>query len=516
MSSQTLRLELSASESVAAIRERLSHLRRQRVLLVLPEDGAVLRRRLDLVLIQREAHRRLIQLALISRDPAVTALAGELNISCFPSIEASERARWKRGRQKVFLPRHHKPGKDLGPEDLARIADRIASRRRRSPWRSALQQLLVLLLLAASLGAAMYVILPGARVDVRLRQERVVVIVDIVADRKADGAKPAEGLIPARTIRQTVESSATMPTTGEFRLDSAVAAGVVTFTNLGEARARIPKGAVLSTSAGEPILFETVAEAIVPAGAGGRVEATVQAMAGYGGSIGNVGAGMINTLLGALAERVSVINLQPIAGGGARSVPIVDQADQRRLLESLRIQLQSLAFEKMRAGLSPSQVIVIESIRIDDERKDWMEYSADIGAMTSELSLTMRAVVSALIIDERFGAQVALERLRAELRQDTRLLADSVEYSRGPFGPGPRESQIAFTATSSGTVAAVLDEALLRERLAGAGLDEARTLLASLPQLSGDFPARITLYPEFLERMPLLPLRIDLRLRGAA
>ncbi len=516
MSSETEHIHLEAADSVVAVRERLARLRGRRVLLVWPANGALFRRKLDLVLIQREAYRRAIQLALVSQDNAVIAQAAELNISCFPSIAASENERWKRGRQKVFLPRYHRPGADLQPEDLALIAARLEGRKRHSPWRAAVERLVVLALLIAVVGGACYVVLPSAQVELSLKRQDVSAVVDIVADSKTEAVNLELGVIPAHILRETVETTASIPTSGNFWLDSVSSAGVVTFTNLGETRVSIAAGTILATSAGEPILFETVAAAVVPAGSGRSVEATVEAREGFRGSIGNVKAGMINTIFGALAERVSVINLAPVAGGGARSVKVVDAADADRLRASVRLQLQSLAFESMRAKLSENQVIIIESIQVEEERKEWTRFSADIGTMTSELTLTMRAVVSALAVDERYGRQVALERLRANLAPGQELLANSLQYKRGPFAPGRRAGQIRFTAESSATVAAALDIDSLRNRLAGLSLDEAKDLLAKSPELSASEPTRLKLYPQGLDRMPSLPVRIDLRVKSSA
>jgi len=516
MSTETEHIHLGAADTVVAVRERLAHLRGRRVLLVWPEGGALFRRKLDLVLIQREAYRRAIQLALVSQNKTVVAQAAELNISCFPSVAASEKERWKRGRQKIFLPRYHKPGADLQPEDLALIAARLEVRRRHSPWRAALERLVVLALLIAVIGAVFYLILPGAQVEVSLKRQDVSAVVDIVADSKIEAVNLENGVIPAQVLRETVETTASIPTSGSFWLDSVSSAGVVTFTNLGETRVGIPAGTILATSAGEPILFETVAAVVVPPGGGRSVDATVEAREGFRGSIGNVGAGMINTIFGALAESVSVINLAPVAGGGNRSVKVVDAADADRLRASVRVQLQSLAFESMRSRLSENQIIIIESIQVEEERKEWTRFSADIGTMTSELSLTMRAVISALAVDERFGRQVALERLRANLAPGQELLATSLEYKRGPFALGRRDGQVRFTAESSATVAAALDLDSLRNRLAGLSLDEAKDLLASSPALSAADPAELRLYPPGLERMPSLPLRIDLRIRHSA
>ena len=401
-------------------------------------------------------------------------------------------------------------------EDLALIAARIENRKRHSPWRAALERFIVLALLIAVIGAAFYLILPSASVEIRLKQEEVFAVVDIIADSKAEAVNLDTGVIPAQTLRETVETSAAIPTSGRFWLDSVTSAGVVTFTNLEQARVTIPAGTILATSAGEPILFETAAEVVVPGGIGRNADATVQAREGFGGSIGNVGAGMINTIFGALAESVTVINLTPVAGGGNRSVKVVAREDMARLRDSVRLQLQSLAFEIMRANLSDNRIIIIESIRVEEERKEWTRFSADIGTMTSELSLTMRAVVSALAVDERYIRQIGLGRLKANLAPGQELVAASLDITRGPFALGGREGQARFTARSRADVAAALDLNALRDRLAGLSLDEATDLLASLPELSSTDAAELRLYPQGIERMPSLPVRIDLRVKDQA
>lgn len=514
MSSETHHLQLEAADSVVALRERMSALRGRRVLLIWPANAAPLRRKLDLVLIQREADRRMLQLAFVSRDKQIIARAAELNISCFASVNASKTERWKRGRQKRFLPRYHKPGAALKPEDLALIAARLDERKRHSPWRGAIERTLVLTLLVFVLGAAFYIVLPSAVIEVSLAQEDFIAVVDIVADSKANAVNLDRGVIPAQVLSQTVETSATIPTSGTFWLDSVSSAGVVTFTNLGESTVIIPAKTILGTSAGEPILFETVANILVPGGVGRSVDATVQAREGYRGSVGNVSAGMINTIFGELAERVSVINLAPAAGGGVRSVKIVAAEDKTQLHDSVRIQLQSLAFEQMRAALSESQVIIIESIRVEEERKDWTSFSADVGTMTSELSLTMRAVVSAIAVDERFGRQVALARLKANLPPGKALVPGALAYSRGPFTLGPLDGQVRFTATSRASTVAELDAKALREALTGLSFNDALSLLRTRPELSSAAPPVLTVYPQGLDKLPLLPIRIDLRLKG--
>src|SRR6187200_2626166 len=108
MSQKPTYLQLEAGEDIPSIRDRLSFIRGQRVILIWPEEGTALTRKLDLVLVQREAKRRVVQLALVTHDPLVVEHAAELGISTFETIKEAENGRWKRGRTRVFIQRHHK------------------------------------------------------------------------------------------------------------------------------------------------------------------------------------------------------------------------------------------------------------------------------------------------------------------------------------------------------------------------------------------------------------------------
>ena len=117
-------IQLDTSDDVTSVRDRLSFHRGNRVLLIWPEDGTVLTRKLDLVLTQREAMRRSIRLALVTHDPQVIQHAQELNISTFETIGSSERAKWRRGRSKVFTTRWQKPQDEPIPADLTEVTSR--------------------------------------------------------------------------------------------------------------------------------------------------------------------------------------------------------------------------------------------------------------------------------------------------------------------------------------------------------------------------------------------------------
>ena len=280
MNVETETLKLEPADSVVSIRERLSTIRGKRVLLILPEDGALLRRKLDLVLIQRECYRRAIQLAIISGDPKVVGNASELNISCFPSAASSQRERWKRGRHKVFLPRYHKPTHDPQPEELRSLASRLNDGNRRQSWmRRLVERVIILAALFGAIGAAVYIVVPGATVIVTLSQELVITEVQITADVNVDRVDLDKAEIPAQLVQVTAETTATVPTTGIRSLDDAPATGLITVTNHTDEQLVVPANTILSTSAGEPVLFRTMDEVIVPAGIQNSVRSAFRSVA---------------------------------------------------------------------------------------------------------------------------------------------------------------------------------------------------------------------------------------------
>ncbi|MCY4019831.1 MAG: hypothetical protein OXG39_10535 [Chloroflexi bacterium] len=492
----------------------LSALRGKRVLLILSPSATLFKRKLDLILLQREAYRRAIQLALVSRESDIVAHAKELNISCFATVEASEKSRWKRGRQKVFLPRHHQPSKPQPPEELRSIASRVLQRNRHpSRPRTYFERLFVLGLLSFVTLAALYALVPGATVEVRLRAESIHAEVTIIADTAADGVDPDKGIIPAQIARTTVETTATLPTTGLRTLDEVPARGVATFVNLTDRPLTIPTNTILSTSAAAPLLFRTVVDVFLPAGADQTVNAPFEAMQQYRGEEGNIAAGQINLVVGPLAESITVTNPAPASGGTLRAVNIVSADDKDSLLNIVRGQLQSLGYEDIQSTLTTSQVIIIESIAIEEERKDWTNFSSDVGLMAKELTLKMRAVVSALVIDDRLGRQVSLAQLRDRVPPGKTLLPDTLQYVRGPLTRPAAGKRVSFVAEASGTLVAQLDTAGLLDRLAGISIVDALQILRSQPELAAPTASSIEVFPEGFNRMPLLPVRINLQVR---
>ena len=506
-------IQLDPSDDVLSVRDRLSFIHGKRVLLIWPEHGTVLTRKLDLVLIQREAMRRAIRLALVTHDVEVMKNAEELNISAFETIGASERARWKRGRAKVFAGRFSRPpdlpsSADIAPAEARALIGENESGPSR--WRL-LRRGAALAVVLAAIGAAAYAALPSAVVVVYPAEEQIVAEAVLTASPAVADVDVDAGLVPATRLTVTVDETGTLPTTGTQALAAIPAQGTVVFVNQTSGGVDIPVGTTVSTSAGTPVLFRTIEPARVPAGSGQQVEVPIEALQASAGEIGNVDAGLINTIVGDLASGLTVRNLTPTYGGVSRSVPAVSPQDQERLLAIVRQQLQSRAYLEMLPRLNDSQTLILETVRIVEERSDWTTYSAEVGQAADSLTLTMRAVVEAVAVNQRLGQQVVLAQLSRQIPRGRHLRPDTIAYEIGPVTQVFQDGSVQFSIVGRGQVTAQINTALIQERLAGRSPEEALIFLYTEVDMAPDRPPIIDLAPPWLGRMPLLPVRIAVR-----
>jgi hypothetical protein len=506
-------IQLDTSDDVTSVRDRLSFHRGNRVLLIWPEDGTVLTRKLDLVLTQREAMRRSIRLALVTHDPQVIQHAQELNISTFETIGSSERAKWRRGRSKVFTTRWQKPKDEPIPDDLKEVASRIYAEESAiaARWRIARRIGMTILLLAMVIGLT-YVFLPGATVVIVPAQSRLEANANIVAEPGAGGVDLENRIIPSTRISVEVSDSGTTETTGILEQGEAPATGSVVFINLTDNPVTIPAGTIVVTSAGLPIQFQTTQAVELAGGQGLQIEVPIEALSTSSGAGGNVESGVINTVSGPLAQVVSVRNLAPTTGGTLRQQKAVTVDDQVRLLTSLRQQLQSRAYLEMQSSLNDSQCLVIQTIRIAEERSDWMTFSAEPDQVADTLSLTMRAVVDARAFEERLGQQIIYAQLSAQVQEGQFIRPETLQYATcadiAISAADPNTGRLELTMNGSGVVSSQVNLEAIRNTIAGRTVEDAIAYLVSEYQLQPGIPPQITVTPDWFGTLPLIPLRI--------
>jgi len=506
-------MQLEANEDATSVRDRLSFVRGKRVLLVWPEEDTVLRRKLDLVLIQREAMRRAIRLAMVTHDPQVAKHASELNISTFQTIGESERKRWKRGRSKVFANRFQKPDGEVSAEDIrdaAQLAEEDEATFAITTTRTVAALLLVLLALFIA-----YALVPSATITITPARSAEQISTTITAVEDATDIDIENRIIPMTQLRVEIVANGTLETTGQVALSDTRAAGSVVFINRTPGPVDIPAGTVVATSAGTPIEFRTTEAATLPAGVGEQVEAPVEALQDYAGEIGNVGEGLINSIVGPVANSADVRNVTAMSGGTSQTAPAVTATDIERLEATVRQQIQAQAFGEMQPLLTDTQFIILETLVIAEEREDWKAFSAEIGDTTETVSLEMRAVVSAAAVDEQFGRQIVFGILSNQVPRERVIQPDSITYTRGTASEITSDGSVSFEMSASAVIVEPADEQSIRQQLIN------RTPRAALEYLLNDIDSHpgtvpeLSLSPGWMRRLPLLPNRIDVTLLEA-
>lgn len=503
-------IQLERHDDVVSVRDRLGTIQAERVLLVWPERGSILQRKLDLVLIQREAARMNARLGLVTDDFTVIEHADELNIPVFYSIQEARRIRyWRSDPRDLFTGRADRP-----QNGRPSVAELIAEGRRQPlalppefvAVRRAINRVLFAVAMALLL-LGLYVVAPGARVTLEPAADQVSVTVPVIADPELGGVNLIDRAVPARIVGVEVEWSTAVSTSGVTTVPSEPARGTVVFSNQLIDQVVVPAGTVVRTTAAEPVRFQTTQEVIVPAGIAATAETPIEALPEYIGLVGNVDANLINRVEGPLGVQLAVTNLEPTRGGGVKEVPAVAKEDYERLRAALLQQLQQRAYVEMSSPdwIGPTEFVALESLSVV-----WVQdetYSAYVGEAADSVSLEMRVVVQGVVIDEQYARQVAYAALAERVGPGFRILDNSLTFVRGETLGVDDARRVTFLMTGAGDVASAINPDAVREQVAGLAVDQAvASLNAEFPLKQ---PPRIELWPDWFGRIPLLPVRVD-------
>lgn len=509
-------IQLDNAEDVPSVRDRFSFIRGKHVLLIWPETGTALNRKLDLVLLQREARRRVLQLALVTHDDDVIKHAEELGISTFETIQQAEAARWKRGRTRVFVNRHHKPEDTPEPEDLMPIASRVRkSRKRMPPLVQTTVRIIILTIVLGVILGALYITVPSASVSFTMEQELIQVSTTITADPNALDIDVENRIIPATRYEVLVQTQQQIETTGSEQGTSTRAIGSVIFTNNTNSPIVVPFGTQVSTSTGESITFETTLAVTVPAN-GSIDDVGIIATEAFAGEIGNVGIRTINNVVGTLSDSLSVTNDVATINGSSESYQVVAPEDMERIMGDSRQSLQVLGFSEIAADIGDTQTIIIESVNIPNEllRNDWITYSHTIDDRTDFLTLNIQVIVEALVIDDRLAQQVVFAQVSSQKPDDMVLNPESFLYLRGPVIETDADNLTTFEAFGEGIASAQVDIYNLQSDLTRRPIDEAQRLIAATVDIAANSQPLIEVSPAWIQHMPFLPVRITIEIEG--
>ncbi len=503
-------LQLEPDDDAASLRDRLTFVKARFVLLVWPDAGTVLQRKLDLLLVQRQAQRLGIALALVTTDRVVMGNAEDLNISVFDSVDLARHGRWKKPRSKVFIPQRDLEAQLALAEEVLR--QREAMMLTPAQWRRRrIVRWTVFGAALAALLACVYLIAPSATVTVTPATDQIFVRVPVVADPELTDIDVEGARVPSSVIALEATARVTVQTSERESVGASLAQGMVVFGNTTDQPVFLPLGTVVATGGVIPVRFETTAETTLPAGANSTVQVPVRATADDAGADGNVGPGEIVAVEADFADRVTVSNPNATYGGATQERGIVTQADYDRLLVLGGQQVLQNARDTLLHQLTGEQFLVPGSMQIVDERTEWTVYSAYVGDAADSVSLDLRAGVQAVVVDEQQARQVAYAGLAPYIQPGLEVSPDALTITRGDIEQIDRDGRVTFQMVVDGKLAVALDADAVRERVAGVSVTEAQRRLDREFVLDPAHPPQIDTWPGWWNRLPVLPVRITVK-----
>lgn len=503
-------IKLEPYDDVVSIRDRLQFVETDRVLLVLPKHGNVLRRKLDLVLIQREAARRNLQIALLTRDPDIADNAAALNLSVFFSTRQARSHRWKQAHTKIFTDRADRPHSSQHPYELMRVASRIKDplTRRQQRLRGVGQLITGVVVLAVVMGSLL-TILPSATITLTPATDTINEPIFMTADPLMTEIDVQNAAIPAQVVRVLIQgSSVTVESSGRQEGSDRPARGRVIFTNLTDSPQFIPAGTIVATSENPPARFQTTADVPLAGQEGATVEVDILALEDSIGLRGNVPPEAVARVEGALDGIVAVRNFNATFGGGLVEEAVVTEEDHERLLTLGRQSVQQAARNELLLQLpNEDKFLVPGSVLIVEERPEWTTFSAAVGDVADSVSLDMRAAVEATVVDLFQARQLAFILLSRNLPPGRELDESLITY-RHELISTDEAGRVQFQMFAEGVTPYAVNAESVASRVNGMSKDEAIRTLENELLLDPRHPPQISTAPFDIGRLPFLATRI--------
>lgn len=485
---------LRRSDTVALVRELLlSATPDAQVWLVAPWGAQVTRSLVNLKQLQRTAVAAALDLRLVTRHLQTRTNARAAGIATHWFVPLKLR-RYRREREK--LDRQTR---------LIRVEDRLGWRYERRPWSlglgTAFLSLVVIAMLLATLAGAAAAFVPSATVQLEPVTQEVSVSLEVQANPTYREVDDAQAIIPARVIQVILEGNGEVPATGRIDQPDGRATGEVVFINKTTDRVKVPKGTVVRTGTGINVRFATLDDVEISAARFAQARAAVMAV--EPGPAGNVRPLSISVVEGAIALSVDVLNEKATGGGTNKEVPQVAYSDLELLRAQLAQRLQQEAYNQLVANLGAGEFIPPNSLQtqVMSERIDQV-----IGQQSDLLTGSMKVVVRGIAVDGASLQILAFNALQKKAGAELSILENSLRIQRSE-DVHVEKNVVRFAMTARGVATPAINVEQVRSSLRGQEVPQAGLWLKEHLQLKRD--PRITVTPEWWERMPILPARTN-------
>lgn len=489
-------------DDVLSLGDKMTWVPAQRIILILPLRRTPRFNRLDWVRLERRARALGAQLAAVTRRSEIAHQCLEAGIPVFSSVEAARRERWRRIGMSM-RPLWSSSRLQFLRSQRQEIKAALASQR---PKSSALGVRLVIFLLGfTAVLVLMGLLIPSATLVIELPKSLQSVEIPVRLSPRAQAVQ-VQGVLPCREITTDIESRVDGIASGSTLWPDTYARAEVVIENLTEVSQMIPKGTIFVAPEPEPVRFEALESAILPAGVGQRISLAV--MATVPGSVGNVPAGAIREVDGALGPIVRVFNVEPAQGGSDRTVSVVSRGDVERARRRLLDENYRKAPGKLQAHLSPEEVLITSTVRLQEILEEHTFPS--VGEPASVFQMVVKSRFSGCVVKKSDVQAFVRTILDARMPPGYQALDEDIQVEW--LGQGSSEGrEPTFTLKANRWLIPATQVDSVSRALIGQPVTRAEAILGAL--WGGVKVETIRLFPSWWGRFPFLPWRIHISLK---
>ncbi len=505
-------IHLEPFDDIVSVRDKMKWGKSGRILIIWPRSrDPLLNRRLDILLLRRQADELGAVLAFVSRDSQVKSYARELKIAVFKNTRQAQETRWPRHKPASIFHRSTQsyPGDPIGvPQDLHERREQVRQASPSQfttvgpPWlehplaRSAIFTLALMAVLA--IGAALF---PSARITL-VPQQRTQELTFTAQTGPSIAVINPGGNIPSNTIRVIVEGSTTVESTGSIQFPDTAASGTAQFTNLTDVAVVIPAGTVL-VAPQSSIRFVTLHSGQIPAQAGGSVDVEIQAV--LPGRDGNLPPGSINAIEGDLGLQLTVTNRQATIGGRNQDLAAPTDEDRSRAIRELIDRLRETARAEIALQISEGDLLLTPAPLLSQTLE---ETHTPAGAEPSDiLHTSMQLEFLALVVKRADLEELARRVLDSNLEPGFTPVAESIQVTNLGRPEADESGSARWPVQANRPIRALLAGTSPVSLILGQSPELAEQRLSAVFALAE--PPEIELSPAWWPRLPFLGFRIE-------
>ncbi len=501
MKTQIIRLEVH--DDIISTRDKMGWGQTGRILLVWPNQGRVLNRYLDLLLLQRHSNDLGAQLALVCREAGVRGYARQLGIPVFDTLREAHETRWRTRR-----PHRRRSLRKAPRPDFQQLRDQLPPRP--AAWTN--HPVVRLLIFSLSLLAILSItalILPEARLTLVPKEKDQVIILPVSASSQFVEAN-ISGELPAYWTNIVVEGREAISATGTVMVPEKAATGSVRFTNLTEEVITIPPGTLVSTLGPDIIRFATTQQGKVVAGAGQLIDIPV--VAANPGKAGNLPASAIQAVEGPLGLQLTVYNPYATRNGSDLPAPGPSQKDFDLLYQRLESTLEKTAWQELQGNpasqLAAGDYPITGTLQLANVvEKTYLPLLDQPG---DELTLILRLEFRALVVARQTLQAYATPLMDAILPDGYIPVADS-QTIEPITRPRFTDNVAAWQIRVSRRLQAKIDAEQVIASAVGTPSEQAPQKIAAALPVDG-LPV-VQLNPQWWPYLPFLPFRIQVEIQ---